>query len=184
MVLIISIFTILIIFSSEKITKKIPGSLIAIILTTIIVHFTQIPLETIGTKFGVISSKIPLPHLPRINYELLKELIRPAFTIAMLAGIESLLSATIADGMIGGKHRSNMELIAQGIANVITPLFGGIPATGAIARIATNVQNGGRTPVAGIIHAITLDNNSNFSRQISRQNSISNLSRYFNSYLL
>src|SRR5690606_4348019 len=96
------------------------------------------------------------PSVPRIDLSTIRDLIGPAFAIAMLGAIESLLSAVIADGMIGGRHRSNMELVAQGIANIVSPLFGGIPATGAIARTATNVRNGGRTPVAGMVHAVTL----------------------------
>lgn len=116
----------------------------------------HLPVETIGSKFGEIPSSLPIPVIPHIDFATIKHLIQPAFTIAILAGIESLLSAVVADGMIGGKHRSNMELVGQGTANIFSALFGGIPATGAIARTATNVKNGGRTPVAGIIHAITL----------------------------
>src|SRR5213079_523732 len=112
--------------------------------------------ETIGTRFGAISASFPHPVLPHVTLEQLTALVAPAFTIALLAAVESLLSAVVADGMIGGRHRSNMELVAQGIANIVTPLFGGIPATGAIARTATNVKNGGRTPVAGMTHALTL----------------------------
>ncbi len=153
---VISALTILIILCGNKITKRIPGSLIAILVTTVISAWFKFPIETIGDRFGVITSTISCPTIPNIDLTMLQNLIRPAFTIALLAGIESLLSAVVADGMIGGKHRSNMELIAQGVANIMSPLFGGIPATGAIARTATNVQNGGRTPVAGIIHAITL----------------------------
>ena len=139
-----------------KITHRIPGSLIAIIVTTILVNVFNIPIDTIGSKFGEIQSNIPMPSSFEINYSVIKSLIGPATVIALLAAIESLLSAVVADGMIGGKHRSNMELVALGVANIVTPLFGGIPATGAIARTATNIKNGGRTPVAGIIHAITL----------------------------
>lgn len=139
-----------------KVTHKIPGSLVALLVTTAIVYYFNLPVETIGKKFGVISSQIPAPKMFTINLTIIKELIQPATTIALLAAIESLLSAVVADGMIGGRHRSNMELIAQGMANIVTPLFGGIPATGAIARTATNIKNGGRTPVAGIVHAVTL----------------------------
>ncbi|MFA7228909.1 MAG: sulfate permease [Melioribacteraceae bacterium] len=139
-----------------KITHRIPGSLIAIIVTTVIVLIFKLPVDTIGSKFGEIPSNIPMPSSFVINLTVIKNLIGPATVIALLAAIESLLSAVVADGMIGGKHRSNMELIAQGLANIIAPIFGGIPATGAIARTATNIKNGGRTPVAGIIHAITL----------------------------
>ncbi|HKI77455.1 MAG TPA: SulP family inorganic anion transporter, partial [Ignavibacteriaceae bacterium] len=120
------------------------------------VYYLKLPVETIGTKFGEISSSLPHLTLYDINFKIIRNLIAPATVIALLAAIESLLSAVVADGMIGGKHRSNMELIAQGAANIITPLFGGIPATGAIARTATNIKNGGRTPVAGIVHSVTL----------------------------
>lgn len=152
----IAVLSLLIMILWPKITHRIPGSLIAIIVSTILVMVFKLPVPTIGTNFGEIPSNMPAPHLVEINLTLIKNLIAPATVIAMLAAIESLLSAVVADGMVGGKHRSNMELIAQGLANIVTPLFGGIPATGAIARTATNIKNGGRTPVAGIIHAITL----------------------------
>lgn len=135
---------------------KIPGSLVAIILSSGVVAMFNLPVETIGDRFGHIPNTLPLPVWPAVPWQQLLLLIKPAFTIAILAAIESLLSAVVADGMIGGRHRSNMELIAQGLANIVTPLFGGIPATGAIARTATNIKNGGRTPVAGIVHALTL----------------------------
>ncbi len=135
---------------------KIPGSLIVIILSTIIVTVFNIPVETIGSRFGSLPQSIPNAEVPAINIYTIKQLLAPAVTIAILGAIESLLSAIVADGMIGTKHKSNTELIAQGIANVITPLFGGIPATGAIARTATNIRNGGRTPIAGITHAVVL----------------------------
>ncbi|HXS55062.1 MAG TPA: SulP family inorganic anion transporter, partial [Hanamia sp.] len=148
--------TILIILLWPKVNKKIPGSLIAILVATAVVQFFHLPVETIGSRFGVISSSFPAPQLPLADFATFKKLIQPAFTIAMLGAIESLLSAVVADGMISGNHRSNTELIAQGTANIFSSLFGGIPATGAIARTATNVKNGGRTPVAGIVHAVTL----------------------------
>ena len=154
--LLIAISTILIIILWPKVTQKIPGSLIAILVTTLAVQFLQLPVETIGSRFGIISSSFPTPEIPHIDFATFKHLVAPAFTIALLCAIESLLSAVVADGMIGGNHRSNMELVAQGTANIFSALFGGIPATGAIARTATNVKNGGRTPVAGIVHAITL----------------------------
>ncbi len=138
------------------ISKKIPGSIIALILATAAVSIFSLPVETIGSRFGEIPSSLPAPSFPHIDLAIIRNLIEPATTIAILAAIESLLSAVVADGMIGGKHRSNMELIAQGVANIASPLFGGIPATGAIARTATNVKNGGRTPVAGMTHAIVL----------------------------
>ena len=139
-----------------KITHKVPGSIIALVVTTAIAQVFNFPLETIGSKFGELPSALPSPIFPQVDFATIKSLIGPATTIAILAAIESLLSAVVADGMIGSKHRSNMELVAQGVANIVTPLFGGIPATGAIARTATNIKNGGRTPVAGIIHAIVL----------------------------
>jgi SulP family sulfate permease len=148
--------TVLIVFLWPKITYKVPGSLIAIIITTAAVQFFHLPIETIGSKFGNIPSSLPAPSIPNLDFTTIKNLVQPAFTIALLGGIESLLSAVVADGMTGGNHRSNMELVAQGTANIFSSIFGGIPATGAIARTATNVKNGGRTPVAGIIHAFTL----------------------------
>lgn len=135
---------------------KIPGSLIALIVTTIIVQVTGLEVATIGSKFGELSSALPTPTLPAFSLEKMMLLIGPAFTIALLGAIESLLSAVVADGMIGGKHRSNTELIGQGIANMASGLFGGIPATGAIARTVANIKNGGRTPVAGMTHAVVL----------------------------
>jgi SulP family sulfate permease len=139
-----------------KVTHRIPGSLIAIIVTTFAVQFFKLPVETIGSRFGAIPSNLPTPVIPGISWTVIQQLIKPAFTIALLGGIESLLSAVVADGMTGGNHRSNTELIAQGIANMCSSIFGGIPATGAIARTATNIKNGGRTPIAGIIHAAVL----------------------------
>lgn len=152
----ISLLALLIMIFWPKITHRIPGSLIAIIITTIVVIIFKLPVDTIGSRFGEIPSNLPSPSFYEIDLSIIRNLIGPATVIAILAAIESLLSAVVADGMIGGKHRSNMELVAQGIANIVTPIFGGIPATGAIARTATNIKNGGRTPVAGIIHAITL----------------------------
>ena len=128
----------------------------AILVTTVLVQLLHLPLETIGARFGSIPSSLPAPIVPRIDFATTRQLIQPAFTIALLGGIESLLSAVVADGMIGGNHRSNMELVAQGTANIFSAVFGGIPATGAIARTVTNVKNGGRTPVAGMVHAVTL----------------------------
>lgn len=154
--IVIAFGTVLVTIGFSKITSKIPGSLAAIVLFTILANLLKWPTETIGSKFGEIPSSLPFPSIPHINFETIKQLIQPAFIIALLGGIESLLSAVVGDGMIGGKHRSNTELIAQGGANIFSAIFGGIPATGAIARTATNVKNGGRTPVAGIIHAITL----------------------------
>jgi sulfate permease, SulP family len=148
--------TLLIIRFWPRVSRKIPAPFVALILTTILVRLTGLPVETIGTRFGEISAGFPRLALPSISAGELRELVGPALAIAALGAVESLLSAVVADGMIGGRHRSNMELVAQGVANVITPLFGGIPATGAIARTATNVKSGGRTPVAGMVHALTL----------------------------
>ena len=152
----IAMLALLIMIFWPKVTHKIPGSLIAIIVTTVIVIVFKLPVDTIGSRFGEIPSNLPSLSFYEIDLSVVRNLIGPATVIAILAAIESLLSAVVADGMIGGKHRSNMELVAQGLANIIVPFFGGIPATGAIARTATNIRNGGRTPVAGIIHAITL----------------------------
>lgn len=154
--LVIGIVTLLIIVFWPRLSHKIPGSLVAILVTTLAVQLFHLPVETIGSRFGAIPNHLPAPIIPEINFSVIKALIQPAFTIALLGGIESLLSAVVADGMIGGNHRSNTELIAQGTANLFSAVFGGIPVTGAIARTATNIKNGGRTPIAGIIHAITL----------------------------
>ncbi len=154
----IAVFTILMIVFMPKINKKIPGTLVALIITTLIVYFFKLDVETIGNsgRFGEIPSKIPAPVIPIISYKTFRMLLLPAFTISMLGAIESLLSAMVADGALGTNHRSNTELIAQGTANIFSGLFGGIPATGAIARTMTNIRNGGKTPVAGMIHAIVL----------------------------
>lgn len=152
----VSTVTVVVIFLWPKVTHKIPGSLIAILITTVAVSLLHLPVETIGSRFGSIPSSLPAPVLPKLDFSIIKSLIQPAFTIALLGGIESLLSAVVADGMTGGNHRSNMELVAQGTANIFSAVFGGIPATGAIARTATNIKNGGRTPVAGMVHAVTL----------------------------
>ena len=139
-----------------RVNRRIPGPFVALLVSTAVAQLLHWPVETIGTRFGGISAALPHPVLPHITFAQAQSLVGPAFTIAMLAAVESLLSAMVADGMIGGRHRSNMELVAQGIANIVSPMFGGIPATGAIARTATNVKNGGRTPVAGMTHAVTL----------------------------
>jgi SulP family sulfate permease len=154
--LFIAAVTTLIVFLTPKWSTKIPGSLIAILLATFATQYFHLDVETIGKRFGSIPSMLPAPELPAMSFATIQQLIQPAFTIALLGGIESLLSAVVADGMIGSSHRSNTELIAQGIANIGSSLFGGIPVTGAIARTATNVKNGGRTPIAGIVHALTL----------------------------
>lgn len=152
----IGLIAIVIMLVWPKITDKIPGSLVAIIITTLIVYFANLKVNTIGSVFGQLSSSFPGLTIPKISLKLIQQLISPAFTIAILAGIESLLSAVVSDGMIGDHHKSNAELIGQGLGNIFSGLFGGIPATGAIARTAANVRNGGRTPIAGIVHCITL----------------------------
>ncbi len=146
-----------------RLTKKlpgffgaIPGSLLAIVITTVVAALAKLPVNTIGSVYGELSSKFPTPQIPKVDFEMIQELIQPAFTIAILAGIESLLSAVVSDGMIGDTHKSNAELVGQGLGNIFSGLFGGIPATGAIARTAANVRNGGRTPIAGIMHCVTL----------------------------
>ena len=140
---------------SPYIFKKIPGSLIAVIVGILMVKFLPLKVSTIGNLY-TISNALPSFHLPTVNFEIVQAAIPNAFTIAILAAIESLLSCVVADGMINGKHRSDMELVAQGAGNIASALFGGIPATGAIARTAANIKNGGRTPVAGMVHSITL----------------------------
>ena len=157
---VVGIVSVAIIALSPKLTHKIPGSLIAIIVMTVGVYLlkqygiaTQV--ETIGDRF-MIKAELPGMNVPELNWESIKQLMAPAITIAILGAIESLLSATVADGVIGDHHDSNQELVGQGIANILSPIFGGIPATGAIARTMTNINNGGRTPVAGIVHAVVL----------------------------
>jgi sulfate permease, SulP family len=139
-----------------RVSHRVPAPFVALILTTVGALVLHLPVETIGSRFGEIKVGFPQLSLPSVSLLEARQLVGPALAIAALGGVESLLSAVVADGMIGGRHRSNMELVAQGIANVVTPLFGGIPATGAIARTATNVKSGGRTPVAGIVHSLTL----------------------------
>lgn len=153
---IIGLVAIAIMLVWPKVTDKIPGSLVAIIVTTAIAYFAKLPVNTIGSVYGELSSSFPTFQMPALSMKLIQQMISPAFTIAILAGIESLLSAVVSDGMIGDTHKSNAELVGQGLGNVFSGLFGGIPATGAIARTAANVRNGGRTPIAGIVHCITL----------------------------
>lgn len=147
--------TLAIILAGRKLFPKVPGSLVAILLATGATALFDLPVETIGSRFGDLPTSFSL-SMPDISLSDFAHYLQPAFTIALLCAIESLLSAVVADGMIGDEHQSNTELIGQGVANLITPLFGGIPATGAIARTVTNVKNGGRTPIAGIVHAVTL----------------------------
>jgi SulP family sulfate permease len=152
----IAVGTVLLTLYFQRLHKKIPGSIIAIILSTAIVKIFNIPVDTIESNYGNIPNHFSMPSIPHVDFETIRSLIQPAFAIALLGSIESLLSAVVSDSMIGGKHRSNMELVAQGSANIVSSIFGGIPATGAIARTATNVKNGGRTPIAGIVHALVL----------------------------
>uniref|UniRef100_UPI0040269A16 SulP family inorganic anion transporter n=1 Tax=Prevotella sp. TaxID=59823 RepID=UPI0040269A16 len=156
----IGVASVVVIAVTPRFSKKIPGSLIAIILMTIVALLLKnfagvLSIETIGDRFSI-SNELPAAQVPDMNWETIKSLVSPAITIAILGAIESLLSATVADGVIGDHYDSNTELVAQGLANIASPLFGGIPATGAIARTMTNINNGGKTPVAGIIHAVVL----------------------------
>ncbi len=152
----LTVATIFILVALPRVTPRIPASLVALLAATAVVQLFDLPIETIGSRFGTVPNSLPAPHIPRVDWAMVPDLVSPAVSIAILAGIESLLSAVVADGMTGRRHRSNMELVAQGVANIASPIFGGIPATGAIARTATNIKSGGRTPIAGIIHAFTL----------------------------
>ena len=154
--LLVGLLSLLVIGLWPKITHRVPGMLLAIIVATLAVKIFQLPVETIGSRFGAVPDRLPAPHLPLFSLALVKQMFSPAVTIAFLAALESLLAAVVADGMLGTRHRSNMELIAQGAGNIGSVIFGGIPATGAIARTATNIKSGGRTPVAGMIHAVVL----------------------------
>lgn len=157
--LLVGVLSILIIVFTPKVSRRVPGSLVAIILMTVVTLILSSlgvqGIETIGDRFSI-STDLPQPEVPKITWDSIRRLAQPAMVIAMLGAIESLLSAAVADGVIGDRHDSNQELIAQGVANMVSPLIGGIPATGAIARTMTNINNGGRTPVAGIAHAIVL----------------------------
>ncbi len=146
----------IILFWPKSWQRRVPGSIVALVLGTVAVGLFQLPVETIGSRFGGIPQGLPAPHLPVLAWENIRHLFHPAMTIALLAAIESLLCAVVADGMVDDRHDSNQELMAQGIANIVSPLFGGIAATGAIARTATNVKSGARSPVAGIVHALIL----------------------------
>jgi SulP family sulfate permease len=139
-----------------RISRLVPAPFVAMMLATIVVQLFHLNIATIGTRFGAVPSSFPAPRLPHVDFLELRQYISPALTVALLAAIESLLSAVVADGMIGTRHKSNVELVAQGVANIVSPIFGGIPATGAIARTATNIRTGGRTPLAGITHSLTL----------------------------
>jgi SulP family sulfate permease len=152
----VGVVALLIIALWPRITHRVPGMLIAIIVSTIVVKVLHLPVDTIGSRFGSVPNSLPAPHLPMMSLALVKQMFSPAVTIAFLAALESLLAAVVADGMLGTRHRSNMELIAQGAGNFGSVLFGGIPVTGAIARTATNIKSGGRTPIAGMTHAVVL----------------------------
>jgi SulP family sulfate permease len=142
------------IVAMRRLVPKWPSFLIALAAAAVIVSLLRLPVETIGSRFGALASMLPAPHLPAAGFATIRDLVPSAFTIFVLGGIESLLSAVVADGMTGRRHRSNMELVAQGIANLASACMGGIPATGAIARTATNIRSGARTPIAGMIHAL------------------------------
>lgn len=144
------------IFLFRHLMPRVPGMLVAMVLAALATKLFHLPIETIGSRFGDLPRTLPSPELPNVTLEQIRELMPPAITVALLAAIESLLSATVADGMVGTRHKSNMELVGQGVANLGSAIFGGIPATGAIARTATNIKCGARTPIAGMIHAITL----------------------------
>ena len=152
----IAIATMLLIVLLRRLFPRFPGLIVAVAATSGLVALFDLPVDTIGSRFGALSASLPMPHLPEITYARLVELLPSAFVIAFLAGVESLLSAMVADRMIGSRHRSNAEVLAQGAANIGSALFGGLPATGAIARTATNVRAGGKTPVAGLFHALTI----------------------------
>jgi SulP family sulfate permease len=145
-----------VIYAWPRVTKRIPASIVAVVVTALVAYFAHWPIATIGSKFGGIPSGLPAWHFPAVSLEAMRMLMGPAFTIAALGAIESLLSAMVADGLADTRHDPNQELIGQGIANILSPLVGGIAATGAIARTAANIRNGGRTPVAGIVHSLVL----------------------------
>jgi len=152
----VAVGSLLIIVLWHRITHRLPGQLIAIIVATAVVQIFELPVETIASRFGGVPNSLPAPHIPAVTWQMVQDMFSPALTIAILAGLESLLSAVVADGMTGTRHRSNMELIAQGTGNIVSVIFGGIPATGAIARTATNIKSGGETPVSAIIHCTFL----------------------------
>jgi SulP family sulfate permease len=152
----LAVGTMVVIALWPRVTSRVPGTLVALLAATVAAKAFHLDVETIGSRFGSVPSSLPPLRFPSIDWAKLPTLVSPAVSIALLCGIESLLCALVADGMTGRRHRSNAELLAQGLANLVSPLFGGLPATGAIARTATNVRNGGRTPIAGIVHAATL----------------------------
>lgn len=152
----LAVFTLLVLIICRGISSRIPGPIVALVLATVAVYFFHLPVETIGTKFGGIPSGLPHLQIPSFRADLVHGLLGPAFTVAMLGAIESLMSAVVSDRMSNDRHNPNLELIGQGVANVVSPMFGGLPATGAIARTATNIRSGAQSPVAGMIHALTL----------------------------
>jgi SulP family sulfate permease len=152
----LAVFTLLTLIICRSLSARIPGPIVALLLATSSVYFFKLPVETIGTKFGGIPGGLPHLQIPKFHSDLIHGLLGPAFTVAMLGAIESLMSAVVSDRMSNDRHNPNVELVAQGVANVFSPMFGGLPATGAIARTATNIRSGAQSPVAGIIHALTL----------------------------
>src|SRR5215467_14518285 len=152
----LAVLALVLILVFRKYVPKVPGYIVALFVGTLMVRIFHLPVETIGTRFGGIPSGLPALKVPQFHLDLIRPLIAPAITVAMLGAIESLMSAVVSDRMSGDKHNPNVELVGQGIANILSPLFGGLPATGAIARTATNIRSGAKTPVAGMIHALTL----------------------------
>ncbi len=152
----LAVFTLLVLIVCRSLSPRIPGPIVALLMVTAAVYFFKLPVETIGTKFGGIPAGLPHMQIPKFRADLIHGLLGPAFTVAMLGAIESLMSAVVSDRMSNDRHNPNVELVAQGVANVFSPMFGGLPATGAIARTATNIRSGAQSPVAGIIHALTL----------------------------
>lgn len=152
----VGLISLVIVFLWPRVTHRVPGSLVAIFILTIIVQAFHLPVETIGSRFGEVPNHLPALHIPHVTWELVQQMFQPGLTVALLAALESLLAAVVADGMLGTRHRSNVELVAQGIGNIASALFGGIPATGAIARTAVNIKSGARTPIAGVVHSLVL----------------------------
>src|SRR5246127_558356 len=152
----LAVFTLLTLIICRSVSARIPGPIVALLLATAAVYFFKLPVETIGTKFGGIPGGLPHLQIPKFHSDLIHGLLGPAFTVAMLGAIESLMSAVVSDRMSNDRHNPNVELMGQGIANIFSPMFGGLPATGAIARTATNIRSGAKTPIAGMMHAVTL----------------------------
>jgi SulP family sulfate permease len=152
----LAVMTLVLVIGTNRFVKGIPGTVVGLVAGTAVAWLAQLPVETVASRFGAVPSGLPAFHIPAFRPSLILALLSPALTVAMLGAIESLMSAVVADRMSGDRHNPNVELVAQGVANIVSPLFGGLPATGAIARTATNVRSGARTPVAGMIHALTL----------------------------